>query len=268
MNALELLRGEESGGTDFFAEILHLEAAGSASVLATVIESEGSAPRKVGAKMLVREDGSILGSIGGGRIEQETIACAMETLRARQARLLSFRLTERHGHVCGGFVRIFVEPNLPAYRLVIAGAGHVGAALAALGRYAGFHVTVLDERPGFASAERLPGADAVVCAPVVESLECIEVHETTAIVIATPGFEQDFAVARVALKTRAGFIGMIGSQRKRAVLARTLANEGFDTVALERLHMPVGLDIHAETPQEIAVSIVAQLIDFRKCRGA
>ena len=267
MNVLGRYGGRASNDIALFAEIVRLHTAGNASVLATVIDSSGSSPRKVGARMLVREDGSILGSVGGGRVEQEVIVSALAALRDGQPRQISFRLTERYNHVCGGFMGIFLEPNAAPYRLVIAGAGHIGTALTALGNFAGFHVTVLDERPEFASFERFPEADAVISGPVVEALEGLAVNDTTAIVIATAGFEQDFGVVRAALKTPAGFIGMIGSNRKRAVLATTLAQEGFDAASAARVTIPVGLDIRAETPQEIAVSIVAQLIAFRKCRA-
>ena len=140
--------------------------------------------------------------------------------------------------------------------------------LGVLGRFAGFRITVLDERPEFASRERFPEADEIVCAPPAAALETLGIKAQSAIVIATAGFEQDFAVARAALRSDAGFIGMIGSRRKREVLARTLAEEGFEPAAIERIRMPVGLEIHAETPQEIAVSVVAQLIAFRRCRSA
>lgn len=260
--------GEACDSTDLLAEALRLNAAGQSSALATVVESSGSSPRKVGAKMLVREDGSAIGSIGGGRVELETIAAAREVLREAQPRLLAFKLTERYGHVCGGSMRIFLEPNIPPCRLVIAGGGHVGAALAVLGRFAGFRITVLDERPEFASRERFPEADEILCAPPAAALKTLGIKAHSAIVIATAGFEQDFAVARAALRSDAGFIGMIGSRRKREVLARTLAEEGFEPAAIERIRMPVGLEIHAETPQEIAVSVVAQLIAFRRCRSA
>ena len=160
-------------------------------------------------------------------------------------------------------MRIFLEPNIPPCRLVIAGGGHVGAALAVLGRFAGFRITVLDERPEFASRERFPEADEIVCAPPAAALETLGIKAHSAIVIATAGFEQDFSVARAALRSDAGFIGMIGSRRKRDKIYQALREEGFSQRDIDRVHSPIGMDIAAETPAELAVSIVGELIQVR-----
>lgn len=259
-----LLAPGRADDSALFAEIVRLNEAGRPSVLATVIGTRGSSPRKAGAKMLIRADGSIMGSIGGGGVEQQVIAAAQIALREGTARTANFTLSERSGHLCGGAMQIYLEPNALAPRLVIVGAGHIGSALAAIAGFAGFHVTVIDERSDYACAPRLPAADTIVCAPVGEALAGADIGPATAIVIATPGFEQDFAAVRAALKTRAARIGVIGSQRKRAALTATLAREGYAEVAMARVHIPVGLSIGAQTPREIAVSIVAQLIAWNQ----
>ncbi len=249
-------------------EIVRLARAGIPSALATVVESAGSSPRKAGAKMLVRQDGSILGTVGGGKVELEVIAVSREVLSSGAPRTVPISLTEENGHVCGGKLLVYIEPNAIRPRLLIIGAGHVGAALATTARTAGYQVLVADERPEYASRDQLPNADETFAGGAAEFLRGQEVTGRDAIVITTTGFETDFTAVRAALATSARYIGMIGSRRKREVLMRTLADEGFAPEELARIVIPVGLAIGAETPAEIAVSIVAQLIAARRNHGA
>ena len=165
-------------------------------------------------------------------------------------------------------MKIYIEPNAVVPHLVMIGAGHVGAAVVPLAVYAGFRVAVIDTRPAFARAERLPGADPVLCATAEQGLERMEVGPATAVVIVTHAYANDVEAVRAALRTRAGYIGVIGSARKRAALEKTLTKEGFPEAEQRRVIMPLGLPIGAETPREIAVSIVAQLIDLRRTHGA
>ncbi len=247
-----------------YEEAIALARQGIASVLATVVESSGSSPRKAGAKMLVRRDGSILGTIGGGRVELETITAALAAMQSGLPRTLPFTLTEEYGHVCGGRLLIYIEPADLAPDLLVFGAGHVGQALACAAKFAGFRVTVTDDRPEFATRELLPDADEVHLGESAELLGQLKVTIGTAIVITTTCFDKDFAAVRAALRTPARYIGMIGSVRKREVLVRTLAAEGFPPEEVRRITIPVGLAIDAETPAEIAISIVAQLIQQRR----
>lgn len=247
-----------------FEEIVRLQRAGEPCALATVIGSRGSSPRKAGARMLVRGDGTSLGTVGGGGLEQQVVAAALTALAGNEPpRLMEVSLVEEFGHVCGGGVTVYLEPLVAPPRLVICGAGHVGEALTTLAAFAGYRVTVLDDRPGFAASERLPTAAECHCGDYVSLLGALPIDAATSIVIATPGFKSDFAAARAALATPARFIGLIGSRRKRETLHATLTEEGFTPAALERLTIPVGLPIGGETPREIAVSIVAQLIERR-----
>jgi xanthine dehydrogenase accessory factor len=256
-----------------FEEVVRLQHAGEPCVLATVIASSGSAPRKCGARMVIRQDGTITGTVGGGKPELETIAAGLEVLREMVPRTVSFTLVEEFGHVCGGSLQIYLEPLGSAPRLVICGAGHVGTATAAVAAQAGFRVTVVDDRPAQLAPGRLPAACQTVCGGYGESLAKLPVTPDTAVVITTPGFQSDFAATRAALATPAGYIGIIGSRRKRETLLATLAAEGYDEATIARLTIPVGLPIGGDTPGEIAVSIVAQLIERRhrhvaKNRGA
>ncbi|HEY3489144.1 MAG TPA: XdhC/CoxI family protein [Candidatus Deferrimicrobiaceae bacterium] len=237
---------------------------GLPTALATVVETSGSAPRKAGAKMLVHADGSILGTVGGGRVEAETIDAAREILATGRPRMLSFTLTEAHGFVCGGSLLVYVEPVLCAPRLLVFGAGHVGQALAAAAGLAGFRVTVTDARPEYASRERVPQAEETIVGDPAFALSKVPVDAGTFIVVATTDHRSDFEAVRAALATPAAYVGVVGSARKREALLRTLAEEGFPASDTHRIVMPVGLPIGAETPAEIAASIVAQLIEARR----
>jgi xanthine dehydrogenase accessory factor len=248
---------------EIFREFVRLAERGTSAALATVVETSGSSPRKAGAKMLVQGDGTTMGTVGGGKIELETVAAAREAIRDGKPRSVPFTLTEEHGHVCGGRVLVYIEPAATCPSLVIAGAGHVGQALARAASFAGFRVTVADDRPGYADRERIPDAEEVFLCDYGTLFGEVPVHHNTFIVIATTGFEQDFAAVRGALGTSAPFIGLVGSARKRDVLHATLAAEGYEANQINRVTIPAGLPIGGETPEEIALSIAAQLIEQR-----
>lgn len=249
---------------ELYEEMVRLTRQGEPFALATVVAHGGSSPRKPGAKMLVRGDGSILGSVGGGRVEQETIEAALAALAEDRVYSLEFALTEENGYACGGSMSVFVEPQGRRPLLVMFGAGHVGRAVTALAHGCGFRVTVVDERPDCTVAALLPGADAIICAPVAEAFGRLKLDQKSFVVIATPGHLHDFDAVRGCLATGAGFIGLLGSRRKRETLLTMLSDEGYDAAQRDRIVSPVGLDIGAESPEEIAVSIVGQLIALRR----
>ncbi len=251
---------------ELYEEMVRLTRRGEPFVLATVVAHAGSSPRKSGTKMLLRGDGSSLGTVGGGRVEQETVAAARLALADGEPRTLEFVLTEEHGYACGGSMTVFVEAQGRRPLLVMFGAGHVGRAVTRLANGCGFRVIVIDERPDWAVKELLPGADTVICAPVADSLRGLTLDRESFVIIATPGHVHDFDAVRGCLGTDAGFIGLLGSRRKRETLLNTLEAEGFDTAQRGRVITPVGLDIGGQTPEEIAVSIVGQLIAVRNGR--
>jgi xanthine dehydrogenase accessory factor len=241
---------------------------GAAAVLATVVETAGSAPRKAGAKMLVRADGTIHGTVGGGRVESGTIDAARAMMGGGAPRTLRFTLTEAHGFACGGSLTVYLEPVVTPPRLLVFGGGHVGQARAKAAAFAGFRVTVADERPAFASEALHPDADETIVGDAPAVLAQRPADEGTFIVVATTDHGRDFDAVRAALATKAGYIGVVGSRRKREALLRTLSGEGVPEAQLGRVVMPVGLPIGAETPAEIAVSIVAQLVEARRSGAA
>src|SRR5258706_899984 len=214
--------------------------------------------------MLVRDDGTIVGTIGGGCVEAEVWQAAREVIASEQARTLKFDLNQNPkydtGLVCGGTLEIFIEPVLPPGVLYIFGAGHVAHSLYKVARTAGFEVTVVDDRESYANRERFPEARDVYADDFDRALEQLSPNESSYMVIVTRGHRDDMRVLRWAVNTPARYIAMIGSRRKTLGVIRELEKEGISRDRFERLHAPMGLEIGAVTPEEIAVSVVAEMI--------
>jgi xanthine dehydrogenase accessory factor len=227
----------------------------------------GSIPSYESSRMLVREDGSIAGTIGGGCVEAEVWAAAKEVMRAERPRKLVFNLNNEPeydtGLICGGTLEIFVEPILPPPRLFLFGGGHVSLALARVAQPAGFEIGVVDDRESFANFERFPMASKVFTS-YEEGFERIRPDDSTFLVIVTRGHRDDMRVLKWAVGTQARYIGMIGSRRKVLSIYKALEGEGIPAERFSRVHAPVGLEIGARTPEEIAVSIAAELIAIRR----
>ncbi len=250
---------------DIYEEIVRLKKEGRASALSTIVQCIGSSPQKEGAKMLVRDDGSIVGTMGGGCLEAEVIQASVMTIRDGSPRTIPFELTERHGGlVCGGKVLVYIEPISPEPRLVILGAGHIGKALASIAKFAGFRTMVVDDREEFANRENIPDADEIVIQEFGNAFSRIFIDERTYIVVATRGHNHDLEALKAALRTQTPYIGLLGSRRKRALLFRTLREAGFSEDDIGRVITPVGLPIGSVTPEEIAISIMAQIIQKRR----
>ncbi len=254
--------------TDVFDEILRLRQAGRKAALATIVTIRGSVPSFQAAKMLVRDDGSTLGSVGGGCVEAEVWAAAQDVIRDEKSRVMSFDLTDESmsesGLICGGRVEIFVEPILPNPKVVIFGAGHIATQVSKIAAIAGFKTTIVDNRPAYANAERFPEAEAIHSDSFEQAFEQIVPSENTYLVIVTRGHQEDQNVLRWAVQTNARYIGMIGSKRKIRAITEQLEAEGISRERLERVYMPIGLDIGAVLPEEIAVAIVAEMIQNRR----
>jgi xanthine dehydrogenase accessory factor len=252
-----------------YEEVLKLKHQGRASAIATIVECRGSSPQKQGAKMLVRDDGSIMGTLGGGCMEADVLQAAMMTMKNGEPMTLPFELTEREGGlVCGGTVLVYIEPVLLDPHLVILGAGHVGRTLAKLARFTGFRVTVVDDRAEFANQENIPDANDLIVHEFERAFERVPVESGTFIVVATRGHNHDLDAVKAALGTPAFYIGLLGSKRKKALLRRSLADNGFSPADIDRVVIPVGMEINSVTPEEIAVSIMAQIIQRRRENGA
>ena len=253
---------------DLYEEIVKLRQAGRRGAVATIVNVHGSIPSFKTAKMLVRDDGSIFGTIGGGCVEAEVWQAAREVMESEKPRTLTFNLNQDPkydtGLVCGGTLDIFVEPILPPASLYIFGAGHVSVNLYRVAKSTGFDVTVADDRETYANRERFPDAKEVIAEDFERVMARLAPNESSYIVIVTRGHRDDMRVLRWAVQTPARYIGMIGSKRKTITIFRELTKAGIAPVLLERVHAPVGLDIGAVTPEEIAVAIVAELIAVRR----
>ena len=253
---------------DLYEEIVALRREGRRGAVATIVNVRGSIPSFRTAKMLVRDDGSIVGTIGGGCVEAEVWQAAREVMEQEKPRTLVFNLNENPkydtGLVCGGTLEIFVEPVLPPALLYIFGAGHVAYSLYQVAQIAGFDITVVDDRESYANRERFPTAREVIADDFTRACERLQISDSAYIVIVTRGHRDDMRVLRWAVNTPARYVGMIGSKRKVITIYKELEKEGISLDKFKDVHAPVGLEIGAITPEEIAVSIVAELIAIRR----
>jgi xanthine dehydrogenase accessory factor len=254
---------------DVLEEVLRLRREGKRAVMATIVHTNGSIPSFESSRMLVREDGSIVGTIGGGCVEAEVWAAAKDVLKNEAPRKMTFNLNNEasydNGLICGGTLEVFVEPILPQPVLYIFGGGHVSMALAAAANSAGFAIGVIDDREQFANRERFPMAREIYTT-FEDAFAKVQPNASTYLVIVTRGHRDDMRVLGWAAKSDARYIGMIGSKRKVLSVYQALEREGIPADRFEKVHAPVGLEIGALTPEEIAISITAELIAVR--RGA
>jgi xanthine dehydrogenase accessory factor len=253
---------------DLFHEIVRLRRQGQKCALATIVQVNGSIPSYESAKLLVREDGSMLGTIGGGCVEAEVWNAAREVIESEKPKHLTFSLNQDaaydNGLICGGQLNVFVEPLLPQPRAIIFGAGHVSKSLAKVAHLTGFAVTVVDDREQFANQERFPEAEEVHAAEYEDVFPKLEVNANCYLIIVTRGHRDDMRVLRWAISTGARYISMIGSKRKTIAIVKEFEKEGIPRAQVERIHAPMGLDIGAITPEEIAVSVAAEMIAVRR----
>ena len=253
---------------DVYEEIVKLRREGRRGAVATIVNVRGSIPSFKTAKMLVRDDGSMVGTIGGGCVEADVWQAARQVMEEERPRTLTFNLNQDPkydtGLVCGGTLDIFIEPLLPHALLYIFGAGHVSISLYRIAKDAGFGVIVVDDRETYASRERFPEAQQVIAEDFDQAMARLVPTESAYIVIVTRGHRDDMRVLRWAVQTRARYVGMIGSKRKTIAIFRELQKEGLPPSLFERVYAPIGLDIGAGTPEEIAVSITAELIAVRR----
>ncbi len=253
---------------DVYEELVRLRRAGRKCALATIVDAQGSIPSYESAKLLVRDDGSIAGTVGGGCVEAQVVESARQVMETGRPRRLSFNLGQdasfENGLICGGELELFIEPVFPQPRAFIFGAGHISKSLSKLASIAGFATVVVDDRQAFATSERFPDAEQVLTGAYETVFPALGINEGSFIVIVTRGHRDDMQVLRLALATPARYIAMIGSKRKVIALARQLESEGVPEEAFERVHAPMGLEIGAVTPEEIAVSVVAEMIAVRR----
>jgi xanthine dehydrogenase accessory factor len=248
------------------SELIEAQDSGEPLVLATVIKARGSVPRQSGAKMLVYSDGRISGTIGGGELEARIIDEALECLSDGEPRVVPYSLVDpQRGDpgLCGGEVEIFLEPYTPPATLLVIGCGHVGKAVAALGHWLGYRVQVNDDREELASPAQIPDADLYLAGPVADILPDASIHKNTFITVLTRNVHLDRELLPLLVATKAPYIGVIGSRRRWQETRRLLLEDGMVDEDLARIHSPIGLELNAETPEEIAVSILSEIIMIR-----
>src|SRR5579863_9281965 len=257
---------------DIYDEVVRLRRLGQKCALATIVQVNGSIPSYESAKLLVREDGSMTGTIGGGCVEAEVWTAAREVIDTEKPRHLNFSLGQDaaydSGLICGGQLNIFVEPVIPQPRAFIFGGGHVSKSISKVANIAGFSTVVIDDREAFANAERFPEADATYADEYENVFPKLEVNSSSYVVIVTRGHRDDMRVLRWAVTTPAKYISMIGSKRKTISVVKELEKEGLPREAFGKIFAPMGLEIGAESPEEIAISVVAEMIAVRRAPEA
>lgn len=270
-------------GSGIYDEILRLQQAGLRCALAHPVRISGSVPCVSQSRLLIREDGSALGTIGGGLIEAEVLRRAPEVILSGEPLVLEFELRQDEateaGMICGGSCSIRIYPIMPdtatdAFAPIarpeprpsvyIFGAGHVAVPVEQIARLMGFTTVIIDDRSEFANSQRFPQADQVLAATVDTAFGQLEIGDAAYVVSITRGHSFDEEVVAQALRTPVKYIGMIGSKRKVASICQRLRDSGFNEADIARVHAPIGIDIGAQTIEEIALSIVAELVAVRR----
>ncbi|OYD13750.1 hypothetical protein CH333_10110 [candidate division WOR-3 bacterium JGI_Cruoil_03_44_89] len=244
-----------------YREIIDLCNRGKAIALATVVESVGSSPGKAGAKMIVEEDGTTIGTVGGGQVEFAVIKEGIEAIRTKTPKLIEYELKD--DMLCGGKMKIFVEPILTDPVLYIFGAGHIGRALSKIAATAGFNITVIDDREQFPTRERFPDAKELISGNYEKIIPDLPLDHNSYIVITTRAHSTDEAVLRECIGREHAYIGMVASREKTNGIFSRLKEQGISEKQLREVHAPIGKKIGSRTPGEIAVSIMAEIISVK-----
>jgi xanthine dehydrogenase accessory factor len=259
---------EDDEMTSIYRALAELEEQGKAGALCTIIKSRGSVPRHTGSKMLVYDDGHIIGTVGGGEVESRVIKEALAAIAEGKNRLLSYNMVNPNQGdpgICGGQLEVYVEAIRSQPLLVVIGGGHVGIAVSHLASWLGFRVVVSDDRPEWCTPELHPDADELYAVPVEDLLTKIHITPDTYFVLTTRGIDLDARVIPKLLQTSAAYIGIIGSKRRWITTRkRIMAETDLTETHLDKIHSPIGLELNAETPEEIAVSIMAEIMLLRK----
>ncbi len=249
-----------------YQKIQETLAGGDSAVLCTIISSSVSAPRHEGTKMLVFPDGNFIGTVGGGEVEERVKEEALASMENQQTKVLKYSMVDPNRGdpgVCGGTVEVFVEPVVPNAKIIVIGGGHVGKAVVKLAKFLGFKVSLSDDRKEFCTSQANPDADEFLPVPMKDLPDATKITASTYIILATRGSSIDVDGLAPLLDTQAAFIGVIGSKRRWMTTEKALLEKGVDPNKLSKVHSPLGLELNAETPEEIAVSILAEIIMIR-----
>lgn len=251
---------------EIYQKLIEMIQNGENGVLATVIKSKGSAPRESGAKMLIKEDGTFFGTVGGGAVEKLVMDTAASVMNSGKSQIVSFDMSgsgREAGMICGGQMEVYLEPVQNQASIFLFGAGHISQSTAIMAKMLGFRVVVIDPRTDFNNTSRFPGVDKLIAKNYEDAFKELTVGNRDYIVIYTPGHLLDENCLRFAVGTDAKYVGMIGSKKKSAEIKKRLIDEGIPEEKINMVHSPIGLDIGAETPEEIAISIMAEIVKVR-----
>ena len=251
---------------NIYQAILDMQRKGESGAVCTIIESHGSVPRHTGSKMLVSETGQLTGSVGGGEIESRVIAEAKLSILDGKTRRLSYNMVDpSRGDpgICGGQAEIFVEPILAQPMILVIGGGHVGKTVTHLAKWLGFRVVVSDDRAEFCNPIAVPEADDYVCCPMAEIPQRVRINSQSYLILTTRGVAIDTPGLPALMETSAAYIGIIGSKRRWLATRKNLIEMGIQEEKLNKVISPIGLELKAETPEEIAVSILAEILMLR-----
>ncbi len=249
-----------------YQALSEIEKNNESAALCTVVGSKGSTPRHVGSKMLVYPDGKFIGTVGGGDLEHRVLDEAWIALSDGQAKMLHYNMADpSRGDVgvCGGQVDVFVEPIFPAPLVIVIGAGHVGKAVVHLAKWLGFRVAVCDDRVEFCNPETTPEADAYYPVTMDKLPQQVKIDKRAILILTTRGSAVDVAGLAPLLDSPAVYIGVIGSKRRWATTVKALKKKGISDAKIAKVRSPMGLELQAETPEEIAVSIMAEVMTIR-----
>lgn len=251
---------------NFFQRLAEIEKNGETAVFCTIIESHGSTPRHTGSKMIVFPDGRVEGSVGGGDVENRTIQEALDALKEGKPRRVHYDLVDPNRGdpgICGGQVDVYIEPLNQKARIIIIGGGHVGRALAHLGKWLGYRVVLSDDRPEFCTPESNPDVDEFFPVAMKDLPKQVKIDDQTYLILATRGVAIDTPGLPALIETDAPYIGVIGSKRRWLATIKGLKEAGIPQEKIDRVISPIGLELKAETPEEIAISIFAEILMLR-----
>jgi len=245
---------------NLLAQALNNLKKGTPCAFATIVESTSKGtPQKTGAKMVVLPDGSIFGTIGGGPTEEKAKKDCLKAIKSKKPSLLSYNYHKKKV-LCGGEIKVFIEPILTKKDLIICGAGHIGLALSIVGKLLNFNIIIVDNRKTFANKKRFPHADKILPGNLTQSLKKLSITKNSLIMIATQDHASDFECLKAVVKSNSAYIGVIASRSKSKAFTKKLKSLKIQNQFIKKIKMPAGLDIGSQTPQEISISIIAQII--------
>ena len=235
--------------------------------LATIVETSRSVPRRAGTKMLIFEDGGTAGTVGGGAMESQVIAAGLDAIRNGRSRLLEYALVSPASGdpgICGGELKLYLEPYMPSHTVYVIGCGHVGQAVVDLAHWLGYRTIAIDDRPDFATEELLPNADVRFLGSVPDAIDAYPIAEDSSIIVVTRSPDLDVEILPHLVRVAARYIGVMGSKTRWKTTRERLVANGAQDADLDRIHVPIGIELNAETLEEIAVSIMSEVIKVNR----